>query len=48
MSWMMVSGLISDCNRNFHLFSVNSLQEVTFLGLYVVTILGNIMISVGE
>jgi len=36
-------GVISDCNRNFYLLSVNSSHEVTFLGLYVVAMLGNIV-----
>jgi len=35
--------VISDCNRKFHFFSVNSSQEVTILILHVVTILENIV-----
>jgi len=43
-----VDGVISDYNRNFHLLNVTSLQEVTFLGLHVVTMLGNIVTTLGE
>jgi len=41
-------GMISDNIRSFHLLNVNSSQEVTFLGLHVVAILGNILIVLGE
>jgi len=37
-------GVISDYNRNFYLLSVNSLQEVTFLGFHIMAILENIVI----
>jgi len=33
------NGVISDFKSNFHLWSVNSLQKVTFLGLHVVVML---------
>jgi len=41
-------GVISDSNRNFHLFSVNLLQEVTFLFLHVTAILENIVVMLGN
>jgi len=41
-------GVISDCNRNFYLLSVNSLEEVTFLGLHIVAMVGNIVSVLGK
>jgi len=41
-------GVISDYNWNFHLFSVNSLQGVTFLFLHVIAILENIVAKLGN
>jgi len=41
------NGVISDYNKNSHLLSVNS-SQVTFLGLYVRDMLGNIAIALGE
>jgi len=40
--------MISDCNETFYLSSVNSLHEMTFLGLHVVSMLGNIVSTLGE
>jgi len=34
--------VISDHNRNFHLLSINSLHEATFLDLHVVAMFENI------
>jgi len=36
----MVKGIISDYNRNFHLFSVNSSHEKTILFFYMTAMLG--------
>jgi len=41
-------GVSSDSNRNSLLLSVNSSHQVNFLGLYVVTMLGNIEIALDE
>jgi len=41
-------GVISDYRRNFYLFSVNSSQEMTFLGLYIASMLENIVIALGK
>jgi len=41
-------GVISDCKKNFHFFSVNLSQEVTFLFLHVMAMLGNIAIAVSD
>jgi len=41
-------GVISDCNRNFHLLNVNSSHKVTSLSHHIVAILGNIVIALGE
>ena len=37
--------MISDYKINFHLLSVNSSQEVSFLGLYIVLMLRKIVIA---
>jgi len=37
------NGVDGDYNMNFQLLNVNSSQEVTFLGLHVVAMLGNIV-----
>jgi len=42
------NGVISDYNSNFHLLSVNPLYKVTFIGLHVVTMLGNIVTTFSE
>jgi len=41
-------GVVNGCNRNFFLLNVNLLEEVTFLGMHVVVMLGNIVIALGE
>jgi len=41
-------GVISDHHRHFHFLSVNSLYEETFLGLHVVTMIGNTVIALSE
>jgi len=41
-------GVISKFNTNIHVFNVNSSQELTFVGLHVVAILGNIVFALGE
>jgi len=41
-------GVISDYNRNFHFLSANLSQEVAFLGLPVVAMLGTIVTALSE
>jgi len=41
-------GVISDCNMNYYLLSINSSQEVTFLGHHIMVMLGNIVTTLCE